>query len=397
MSLNYQQVQEQIQKLAENAPQRAEELARLRLKAQEMLNAEKFELEQVVQKVEIIVRNYDPNLRCALPIKDSCEEYIPLNNRYPLPMRPEKATILAADGSQIAPDRHAAVFFGLINVGAIQMEQGGSSHPRTFTRSRLLYDDALYQLNEATLALQRDLEERKILAELAEGAQAPVISFTDGPMELWGAKEAWGQSGFQESLDQYLGVLEHLQGLGVVTAGYVDRPSASLVVRFLEISMLPLDQMEEIKEDYNPLRGVQDIQLFGDLLGAGERSSVFEIRSRSAQSYRAGLALHFFYLNVGSERHPWPVRVEIPAWVAANKQMLDDLHATLIDQCRIMGQRAYPYLLHRAHEVAVVTMEEKQQVVQMISMELRRRGFPVESTSHKQSAKDLGGRSRYGR
>ena len=397
MTLNYEQVQKQILELAENASQRAGDLARSRAAAQELLHAESQDLEQLAGKVATIVRNYDPNLRCALPDRAPTGEFTPLNTRSPLPPRPKQATILAADGSQITPDRHAAVYFGLINVGAISMEYGSPALPQTTTRSELFYDQALYDLNEATLALQRDLNERKILAELAEGALAPVISFTDGPMELWGAKDVRKGGEFQRSLDEYLDVLERLQSLDVVTGGYVDRPSANLVVRLLEVAMLPLDRLEEIKGEYQPLRGVQDIELFGDLLASGERSSVFAIQSRSAKNYRAGLALHFFYLNVGDDGHPWPVRVEIPAWVAENNQMLEDLHATLVDECRVMGRRAYSYLLHRVHEVAVVTMQEKQQIIQMISMELRRRGIPVGSTSHKQSAKDLGGRSRYER
>ena len=77
--------------------------------------------------------------------------------------------------------------------------------------------------------------------------------------------------------------------------------------------------------------------------------------------------------------------------------MLDQLHATLVAQCRSMGSRPYPYVLHRAHEAAVVSLEEKEQVTQMIVMELLRRKVEVEHASNKQSAKDLPGRTPYGR
>jgi hypothetical protein len=107
--------------------------------------------------------------------------------------------------------------------------------------------------------------------------------------------------------------------------------------------------------------------------------------------------LHFFYLNVGRDEHPYLVRVEIPIWVARDRQMLDNLHAVLVQQCRILGSRPYPYLLHRAHEAAVVTLEEKDQVTQMIALELRRRGVEVGEISHKQSAKIAGGKTRYTR
>ena len=107
--------------------------------------------------------------------------------------------------------------------------------------------------------------------------------------------------------------------------------------------------------------------------------------------------LHFFYLNVGKIQHPYLARVEIPAWVAGSEAMLSQLHATLVSQCRIMGSRPYPYLLHRAHEAAVVSQEEKEQITQMIVLELRRRGASVGERSQKQSAKELAGRGSYGK
>jgi hypothetical protein len=61
-----------------------------------------------------------------------------------------------------------------------------------------------------------------------------------------------------------------------------------------------------------------------------------------------------------------------------------------------MGLRPYPYLLHRAHETAVVKLAEKEQVTAMIMQELRKRGVAVGEISSKQSAKQLAGRGRYG-
>jgi hypothetical protein len=61
----------------------------------------------------------------------------------------------------------------------------------------------------------------------------------------------------------------------------------------------------------------------------------------------------------------------------------------------MMGSRPYPYLLHRAHETAVVTLDDREQVTQMIALELRRRHVEVGEVSQKQGSKDLGGRTRY--
>jgi hypothetical protein len=396
MSLNFQQVREQIHRLGELAPLRYKKIREKQTQARELLEAGTIDLEHLHAKVTNLARNHDPNLRCALPLRAANGDFISLDVQHPLPALPEQATMIAADGSQITPDRHSEAYFGLINVGAIKMRLGSPNPPETVTESELLYNDELFDLTEAFLALKRDLAERNMLAELAEKAAAPVITFTDGPMELWGAKETQSSSEFKRSLDSYIDVLKNLENLAVITAGYVDKPAATLVVRLLEIALLPENNYSEVK-NHHPLRGVMDIDLYRDLLKPSERSAVFNIQSRSAQYYRNGLALHFFYLNVGREGDPWPVRVEIPGWVAGNSHMLDDLHAALVGQCRIMGGRAYPYLLHRAHEAAVVSFEEKAQVSQMIGFELRKRNLQTASVSYKQATKELSGRTSYHR
>ena len=84
----------------------------------------------------------------------------------------------------------------------------------------------------------------------------------------------------------------------------------------------------------------------------------------------------------------------MPRWVAQDRAKLNLLHAVLLAQCRVMGARPYPYILHRAHEVAVVKFEDKKQIEQMLDLELRRAGGEVGEKSAKQSAKDLPGRGR---
>jgi hypothetical protein len=211
-------------------------------------------------------------------------------------------------------------------------------------------------------------------------------------MELWGAKDEGGGGGFRKHLEEYLETLTRLCELGVTTAGYVDKPGADLVVRLLEIARADGDLGNIRKE--RPLRGVTDTDLYRHRLGAGERSAVFAIQSRSLDDYTGDLALRFFYLNVGLANDPWLARVEVPAWVAADAQKLNNLHAVLISQCRIMGGRPYPYLLHRAHETAVVTLAEKEEVTRMIANEVQRYGGPLGRESQKQGLKLTGRRRR---
>ncbi len=395
MTLDFQQVQEQVREMGKSAPARQEELRAKREEAMSLLKSYAGEIEELSGKVREAARQ-DPSLRCASPVMLPDGTPQPLDAHYPLPTLPAQSTILAADGSQINLDRHAEVEFGLVNVGAIQMRLGSPQPPSTTIRCELIADEQLENLTVASLALKRDLEERSMLVEMAAQAQPPVITFTDGPMELWGSQDATSAekaSEFQQSLKQYLDVLDRLCSLGAITAGYVDKPSANLVVRLLEVARATPEDLRDLR-NFRPLRGVSDRYIFNQMLAPGERSSVFAMQSQAAKNYRGPLALHFFYLNVGRRERAWVARVEAPAWVIEDANALDSLHAVLVDQCRILGARAYPYLLHRAHETAVVSLQERDQVTNMIALELRKRGVAIEGISQKQAIKNLAGRTR---
>lgn len=392
MSIDYQQVYTRIKEIGATLQQRKKTLEERRNEARRLLRHNASDVEGLRRRVDS-VKSADPSIRCAVPLIE------PLDAHTRAPASLLNAVLIAADGSQINPDRHAAVQFGLINVGTIILRQDSGEAPTVITRSRLLFDEELYTrdgnpLSDGMVALERDLDERTELleqAKLFDTATTPVITFTDGPLELWGSRDGEDARAYYESLEKYKSVLSQLQGRGVVTAGYVDKPAADLVVRLLELIEATPEQLESLRH-HHPLRGVSDRWLFGDrknpLLQPGERSAVFVLQSKSEKDYQGVLALHFFYLNVGSEGNPWPVRVEIPRWVAENRQMLDMLHATLVDQCRMMGARPFPYLLNRAHEIAVVKQEEKHQIEQLLQLELRRNGEEMDDPSNKQAGKD---------
>jgi hypothetical protein len=66
----------------------------------------------------------------------------------------------------------------------------------------------------------------------------------------------------------------------------------------------------------------------------------------------------------------------------------------IFNQCSIMSPRPYPYILHRAHELAIISYAETFELDTKIATELMRRGVNMGSISNKQSAKDLPGRGR---
>ena len=388
MPVNFQQIYTRIKEIAQGAQDNRRVLEERRILARELLATYASELDYLRRQVEM-AKEVDPNLRTAVPFRES------LAACFPPPVNVAEVTVIAADGSQINPDRHAAVQFCVINVGVIAMRSSSGEAPLVTVETELLYGDDLMKngspMSDGMVAMRRDISERIRLDEISQDLTGPIVNLTDGTLELWGAKGDDPQA-YANFVEQYLGVLSRLHSRGVVTAGYVEKPSADLVLRLLEIGTADDEQLRKLR-DYHPLHGVSDRWLYGErenpLLPPGHRSAVFGLQSGSEKKYKGALSLHFFYLNVGIEGHPWPVRVEIPRWVAEDSKKLDLLHSVIIEQCRMMGSRPYPYLLHRAHETAVVRYEEKQQVEQLLVLELRRIRAEVGDGSYKGSAKAL--------
>ena len=404
MPINYQEVYTQIQSIGAGAKERRKKKEDAQAEARRLLTQFGSQLDFLRSKVDS-AKQADANIRCAYPLDEALASSFDVQPFDQTQGKPASVTptLIAADGSQAIADRHSPVQFCVINVGAICMKPNSGETPAVEVESELFYGDAIEENGLTTdggVALRRDLAERSVIEKLSKGLNESVVSFTDGTLEIFRARDIDNASMYRSVLDRYVSVLSRLQERGIVSAGYIDKPSSSLVVKLLELTQITIPEEMEKLRTAPPLKYVTDRWLFGynnklfQLLPPGHRSAVFKIQSNSEKTYKGALELHFFYLNVGTEGHPWPVRVEIPKWVADDKEKLNLLHTVLVEQCRMMGSRPYPYLLHRAHETAVVKHEEKQQIEQLLTIELRKNNEEIDDGSHKQSAKDLGGRTR---
>ena len=389
MAIDFQQITLRIKEIGSSARERRKTIEKHRGNARDVLNRYANELELLRAKVDS-AKTADPNLRCARPLEEA------LDSHYPAPVSVGEATLIAADGSQIFPDRHGQVQYYVINVGAIAMQIGSGRAPDLFTNSYLRFLDELDDtfFSDSQVALQRDVAERKKLLEVSKNYSGRIIALTEGQLELWGATDSEIAGEFEKNLQDYLDVLSELEKQEIITTGYVDKPGANWVTHLLEISSAPEDELINLRK-HHPLLGVTDQWLFGQILGKHERSAVFALQAKSAEKYTGSLSLHFFYLNVGDMKKPAIIRVDIPYWVVIDKKALDNLHGALIKQTEIMGNKPFPYLLHRAHEIAVVTHQEKEQIDQMLVLEIRNNDGEIGELSGKQSAKNLPGRTRY--
>jgi len=115
MPIDFQQIYARIREIAAGADERKRTLEEKRDLARGLLNTYASELDYLKQKVEAATA-VDSNIRCAAPLDE------PLTAAFPPPSAVSDVTVIAADGSQVNPDRHGSIQFGIINVGVIIMK-----------------------------------------------------------------------------------------------------------------------------------------------------------------------------------------------------------------------------------------------------------------------------------
>lgn len=371
MPVDYEQLRKQVRKAgavlvrqqAENAEQAREFFARLR---------EEADSDDLRERVNAALSRRDA--RCALPLNE------PLDAVHARPADPaEKIRLLACDGSQASSNRHDEIGFGLINAAVIEFEPRSGTAPVIKTRTALLPMDDLP--SEDDIAVMRDAFEKRFLAERAAeaGFERRTIALTDGPLELF-TDTLMESKAAQAAKRDYLGALKLLADADIPAVGYIDRPRSDLVLRMLKLIS------NEADDDEKP--GTTDSPVFRRLLAPGERSAVFGMNSRLNKELPDDLRLCFFYLNVGSAAKPYICRVEIQNRLTRNPALLDLVHGGILQQCEPLSGHPYPYILHRAHECAVVTAAEKEMIKNMLMIELVNSGAVVGEKSNKQIAKD---------
>ncbi|WP_420641081.1 DNA double-strand break repair nuclease NurA [Candidatus Leptofilum sp.] len=328
----------------------------------------------------------------------------PLDSHIPAPSPPPQATIVAADGSQIMPDRHAAHLYYLINVGGIIYHHGSGRTPETFSQPDIVYpdsDETIDNFNDTpgAVSIERDLKEIETLARKTAANRhnaQPLLSILDQRLLYWPI----GSAGVA---DNYAVTTwgEHMTGVhqaGALLCGYIDRPGTSAVMTLLRSIAGLSDANFDWKElgKRKATQGVTDADIFAQILKPGERSAVFANISDANSVFMTqdeANEVCFFYLNPGLSGKNI-ARVDIPRWVAEDAGAVTAVHSLLIDQCRIMGN--YPYVIARADEMAVVGRQDASELNFMIDVIMERHGISNDITS-KQGSKDLarGGRTRH--
>jgi hypothetical protein len=325
-------------------------------------------------------------LRCASPGDE------PLDAALPAPAMPAQATLIAADGSQIYPDRHGLVFYYAINVGAIVFRHGSGLAPTASTEPHLFYtEDKLFPdgnpVSPDLVGTERSVAEMRTLTDLilAEaGCESPCLGLADGSLLLWIERAALPSDRQTDLLAAYLACLGRLRAQRSAVAGFVSRPQSAEVVALLYLRQLEPEQRGQVAGLFDtPYRGLTDRALFR-FLQAGERSALFARGTATNERYRAeGHRIWFFYLNTGTDI----ARVELPEWLASQPEVLSLVQAAVIDQCHF--NNGYPYILTRADEQAVIQGEERETLEAMLTQSMIRHGLDQPELSRKAQQKQI--------
>lgn len=378
-------------------------LARATLAAQPEVSAE------LKRKIDA-ARQIDEWRRGAIPLGQRLDE-----RRRP-PPGPAACILIAADGSQIYPDRHSFATYYLLNTGAIVLRAGTgqapsvSSSPEIFFKEADLYDDAGRVRTPEYVSAQRNRREIQTLADLAEAERAalggdlsvPIVCALDGPLLPWLRPDPERADTLNPEIEFFASQMARLRRAAAIPVGYVDRPDSAYVLRILELINLPIEDITRETLRQGPFVQLTDRLLF-DGLAPGERTGLFEpnsdandrYRARSAGDSVAGDRIAFVYANLarpGRGNDSAIARLEVPGWIASDPAQLDIAQAALYANCEPTN---YPYVLARAHELAVVGQAEKNDLEQMLFQTLLRHGLMPE-VSFKAANKLLtgGGRRR---
>jgi hypothetical protein len=401
MSLDLDRIALQVEKMTAHIDSLDDERQKHLAKAMSVLCDNSLNLDDLKNKIESGKTSWMP----AEPIEK-------LSNKYCPGQPPKDFRVIAADGSQIDVDRHNSARYYLINIGSVYLEYGNNAGAQLESIPQLYFDKSdlvmtspdgsgrEIQVEGNLLGIKRDIEEFKRLAEAAASLkkEIPALLLADGTLIRWNLMSKdipefvvneFLEKGFLKCFDD---IRKLSESNNIALASYISFPRSSDVVGTIRIAICPYNPVNCDKcrrdnpcGDYpcNIVDGVQDKDLFLTLLEDNERSALFI--SRSSIQERYGIhRIYFYYVKIDDEI----ARIEIPEWIAKNERLLDLTHTLILDQCR-RGQ-GYPVALSEAHEQAVVTAADRENLQALVEASLSEKNIEINT-----SAKSFSKRTRW--
>ncbi len=329
----------------------------------------------------------------------------PLNQPVPVSGQVAAHTVLATDGSQIAPSHHEIAYCYLINIGRIALHYGQSRFPLLDSLPEVFYQpDDLYGARqwgirtEEWMSYRRTVSEATVLAELAEAigqgelatdtaTRSPYLAMVDGSLIYWFLETLPGEAR-DRILSPILQAWDRLRAAQVPLVGYLSASRSGEALNFFRLQLCPYEAPDCQRHCASPsdrspcqvLDPLKDTALWANLLQPGERSPLWRSSASILNFYREH-RVYFCYLHVGSEI----ARIEFPAWVAADARQFDQILSQVLTQ--VQKGYGYPIALAEAHNLAVVRGSDRARFFALLEQHLIRAGLQNVGTSYKEARK----------
>ncbi len=363
------------------------------------------------QRLELAQKHLQGALQCQFDLVQRQEKWRdrilfasatpiePLDTCIDIPVPPKIHTVIATDGSQIAPSHHEIAYCYLLNMGRVVLHYGQNRHPlmdslpEIFYRPEDLYVSRQWGIRtEEWMSYCRTASEATVLAELACSVKAglsavPTLAMVDGSLIYWFLEqiptdardrilppilEAWRQlREAQIPLMGYLSASRNVEGINFLRLLACPHPVPDCV------SFCP-NQLEKVPcKVLDPLR---DTALWSTQLKPGQRSLLWRSNARILDMYQ-DQQIYFCYVHVGTEI----ARIEVPSWVAENTTILDQALGLMLAQ--VQKGQGYPVAIAEAHNQAVVRGPDKASFFALLERQMIKAGLKNVGTSYKEARK----------
>ena len=359
---------------------------RLELAQQHLKNAYESQQDLIDRQEKWRDRILFPN---ATPIE-------PLEICIDIPVPPKIHTVVATDGSQIAPNHHEIAYCYLLNIGRVVLHYGQNRHPlldslpEVFYRPEDLYMSRQWGIRtEEWMSFRRTASETTVLAELACAAkgEAPALAMVDGSLIYW-FLEQLPIDARDRILPPILEAWQQMRDAQIPLMGYLSASRSIETMNFLRLLACPHpvpdcksycpNQLEKVAcKVFEQLR---DTSIWATRLKPGQRSTLWRSNSPILELY-GDQTIYFCYVHVGTEI----ARIEVPAWVAENVTMLDQALGLMLAQ--VQKGYGYPVAIAEAHNQAVVKGGDRARFFALLEQQMIKAGLKNVGTSYKEARK----------
>jgi hypothetical protein len=320
----------------------------------------------------------------------------PLETCIDIPVPPKIHTVIATDGSQIAPNHHEIAYCYLLNIGRVVLHYGQNRHPlldslpEVFYRPEDLYMSRQWGIRtEEWMSFRRTASEATVLAELAcaSKGEAPALAMVDGSLIYW-FLEQLPIDARDRILPPILEAWQQMRDAQIPLMGYLSASRSIETMNFLRLLACPHpvpdcktycpNQLEKVAcKIFEQLR---DTSVWATRLKPGQRSTLWRSNSPILELY-GDQTIYFCYVHVGTEI----ARIEVPAWVAENVTMLDQALGLMLAQ--VQKGYGYPVAIAEAHNQAVVKGGDRARFFALLEQQMIKAGLKNVGTSYKEARK----------